>query len=999
MKGYDSMSHLRVLSLLALTLLAAPVWAQVNTSEILGQVLDSSSAAVASAELTATQQETGFQRNVRSDAEGKYQLLYLPPGPYTITAQFPGFRVTKREGIIANAGAQLRVDLVLAPGDVTDNVTVVADAAQVNTQSSGMHSVISSAQVNRLPLPTRNLSSSVALATGMPRSTAVDSFVVNGTSQYGVNIALDGTDSGSFETPTLTPSVGEAPPGLEINTVSLESIQEIDLTKGVFSAETGRATGGSINVISKSGTNNLRGTLFEYLRNDKTDARNFFAAAKDPLRQNQFGGSLGGPIIKDRLFFFGSYEGTRARVGQQITSNVPTQSLRSRAPAAYAPYLAALPLPTEAIAGNADAGIHRRSDTFRVDANLYNFRGDYHTDKSTVFIRYTLNHGENSRPNLIPANRQIFPLTNHIATVGYTRTLSSSSVNDFRLGFNRWDIPRSNTTYAQNLGGITITGILTTGNAEGVLHFVGTGYSISDTLSRQIARHSFRAGVELRRMDSSRVQRTNPQFTYTSLAAFLNNTPATVNVTYGNTGTTLRQYQTGLFLQDDWRLHPRLTLNLGLRYDYFSPLEATDGRMRTTGDDPFGPFLPKGTPLWKPDRNNFQPRIGFAWDINGKQKTVVRGGVGIYNVAVAPFFLWNSATIDPLLPASATYTPNDVPTLAYPLGGALLAAYNNPFTAVALGFAPPIVSRFVSDRNRRDPYTISTSLTIERQLAENLALEITGIGTRTLKSPNGHTLNLLDPATRARVVPAIGEITLSENSARRNYNALQAALRKRFAAGLALNANYTWSQLINYGGEDSFGSGPVQDPNNIAGSRGRSSADLRHLFLFDAAWDMPAFAFSRRGIGKAVLGGWTLSSIMQIRSGRPINFVTGRDNRGDGLPATQRPNYLGGAIYAENQSIRQWFNPAAFANPQAGAFGSVGRNTASGPTFTRVDIALAKSWQLTEKNTISFRAEAFNIENRANFSNPDSNINSPTFGRITAADTPRQLQFSLRYLF
>ena len=718
--------QLPVFSLAALPFLAVPAWAQVSTSAIFGQVLDSSSAAVAHATLTATQQETGFQRATLSDAEGKYQFRYLPPGPYTITAQLAGFKQTKREGLFANAGAQLRVDVVLAPGDLTEQVTVVADAPLTNTESSSMRSVISSAQVNRLPLPTRNLSSSVALSTGMPKSTAVDSFVINGTSQYGINIALDGTDSGFIETPTLTPSEGEAPAGLEINTVSLDSIQEIELTKGVFSAETGRATGGSINVISKSGTNSLHFTLFEYLRNDKTDARNFFAAAKDPLRQNQFGGSVGGPIIKNRLFLFGSYEGTRARVGQQITGNVPTQSLRDRAPSAYAPYFAVLPLPTQAIAGNTDAGIYRRSDEFRGDPNLYNIRADYNTGRDAFFARYTLNHGENSQPNLIPANRQIFPITNDLATIGYTRTLSPSTVNDLRLGFNRWDIPRSNTTYPQNIGGITVTGILPTGNAEGILHFVGTGYSISDTVSRQAGRHSLRAGVALRRMDSSRVQRTNPQFSYTSSAAFLANTPASVTVTYGNLGTTLRQYQTGLFVQDDWRLAPRLTLNLGLRYDYFSPLNATDGRMRTTGDDPYGPFLPKGTPLWKPDKNNFQPRVGFAWDTGGDQKTVVGGGIGMYNVAVAPFFLWNSATIDPLLPASASYTPTDFPGLAYPLSGALLAAYQNPFAAVALGFAPAVVSRAVSDRNRRDPYTITASLSVERQLRRDLIWKLPG---------------------------------------------------------------------------------------------------------------------------------------------------------------------------------------------------------------------------------------------------------------------------------
>jgi hypothetical protein len=996
------MIRTRIVSfVLLLMLLTAHAQAQVNTGAILGQVFDQSGAIIPNAELSATQPETGFQRTSRADAEGHYQFLFLPPGPYTVKAQQTGFKAASREGIVANAGAELRVDLVLAPGDLAEQVTVVADASPVNTQSGAARSVISSAQVSRLPLPTRNLSSAVALSTGMRKSTAVDSFVVNGTSQYGINIGLDGTDSGFFETPTLSPSEGEAPAGLEVNSVSLDSIQEIEVTKGVFSAETGRATGGAINVISKSGTNTLHGSLFEYLRNDKMDAKNFFATTKDPLHQNQFGGSLGGPLVKNRVFFFGSFEGIRAEVGRQITSNVPTEALRNRAPAAYAPYLAALPLPTEAIAGNQDAGIHRRGDVFRAHTNLYNLRGDYNTGRSTLFVRYTLNDGENSVPNLIPANRQIFPLTNHLATVGYTRTLSASTVNEVRIGINRWDIPRSNTTYPQNLGGITITGILTTGNAEGELHFGGKGYSVSDTLSHQRGHHSLRTGVEFRRMESSRVQRTNPQFTYTSLAAFLSNTPASVTVAYGTgpNGAALEQYQTGLFLQDDWHVHSRLTLNLGARYDYFSPLNATRGRMFTTGDDPLGPFLPAGTALWKPDWNDVQPRVGFAWDTNGTQSTVVRGGVGLYNTTVAPFFLWNSATIDPLVPTSATYTRADVPTLAYPLSGALGAAYADPLQAVQLGVAPAVVSRFVSDRNRRDPYTVTTSLTFEQRLAANLALEITGITTRTRNSPNGRYVNLIDPATGARPVPSIGQVTVSENTGRRDYNALQLALRRRFADGFSFNGNYTWSHLRLCGGEDSFGPNPVQDAEHVATSCGRSNADLRHLFVFDAAWDLPTPAFARNGGWNALVGGWTLSTITQMRSGLPINFTTGRDIRGNGNPTTQRPDYLGGSIYAQQQSIAQWFNPAAFANPAPRTFGNADLNMGSGPIFASVDLALAKSWRVHGGHAVAFRAEAFNVLNRTNFSNPDSNINSPTFGRITAAGSPRQMQFSMRYQF
>jgi len=689
---------------------------QTNTGILTGRVLDSSGATISQANLTLIQTETAYSRKGITDEAGSFQFPLLPPGTYGITTEHSGFKKDERKGIVLAAGDRIRVDLVLSVGDVTETVSVVASAAQTNAESSILGFVADSRQVESLPLASRNFDQLITLGTGVIRSrpNTVPSFSINGTSQYGYNLSLDGTDSSAIENPTLSdPSAGSQ---ARLNVVRPDSIAQLEVQTGTFSADTGRAEGAVINIISKSGTNDLHGSLNEYFQNDKLNARNFFSSTRDILRQNQFGGTLGGPIQRDHIFFFINYQGSRARIPQQITSNVPTQSLRDRAPAAYQTYLSQVPLPTQPLANSTDAGFYRRSDVFKADENLANTRGDYRNGSDSIFARYSLNKSETSSPAFLPTNRLVFPLTNHLATLGYTRILGSDTFNELRIGLDRWDVPRENQGYAGGLGQITITGILTASNAEGKLHWVDSTYTLADSLHHRVGGHSLRTGVEFRRLDSARTQRANPQFSYTSAATFLANTPTNVTVTYGALGAGLRQYQTGLFFQDDWRFSSRLAFNLGLRYDYFTPLAEVDGRMVNTGADPLGPFQPTGTALYHSDKNNFQPRAGFAWDIAGNQKTVLRGGFGIYNIALPPFFIWSAATISPLLPTSATYTPVDFPGLSYPLAGTLAAANANPLLAVQLGFAPPVVSRFVIDPNRRDAYTESASLTLQRQL-------------------------------------------------------------------------------------------------------------------------------------------------------------------------------------------------------------------------------------------------------------------------------------------
>jgi Carboxypeptidase regulatory-like domain/TonB dependent receptor len=973
--------------------------AQSNTAVLGGRVLDSSGATIASASLSLVQKHTGLKRDGKSDGNGEFLFPLLPPGEYQLSARHDGFKSEQREGIIVSAGDRNRIEVTLAPGAITETVSVVADAPQTNADSSTLGFVANSTEVQALPLASRNFDQLITLGAGIVRSRpgTLPSFSINGTSQYGYNLSLDGTDASAIESPTTgDPSAGSS---ARLNVVSPESIEQLQVQTGSFSADSGRASGALINIISRTGTNTFHGSLFEYFRNDKLDARNFFATSITPLRQNQFGGSLGGPVIKNRLFFFGNYEASRARTPQFITANVPTAAFRAKAPSFYDTYLNAVPLPTQPLANNTDAGIYTRTDVFKADENLGNVRGDYTEGPNSVSLRYTLNKSETSTPTFLPPNRLTFPLTNDLVSAGYTRVLGPSTVNELRLGLDRWDLPRRNSTFAGGLGGITITGILTGTNTEGILHWVDSTYTLADTLHHRVGNHSLRAGGEFRRVDSARTQRANPQVAYTSAAAFLADTPSTVTITYGNLGTGLRQWQTGLFVQDDWRLHPRLTLNLGLRYDYFTPLAELHGRMQNTGDNPYGPFLPRGTPLYNPDKNNFQPRIGFAWDVSGRQKTIIRGGFGIYNIALPPFFIWSASTIDPALPVAATYTPVDYPGLAYPLSGALAAANRDPISALQAGLVPAVVSRFVIDRNRRDPYTMTWNFTAERQLMQNLVLQGSYVGTRTLKSQGSEALNLIDPVSKLRPAPGIGQISYSDSSNRRMYDALQFSVRKRYSHGLVMNANYTWSHVIIYGNEDSFGPSAVQDFSNIASSRGTSALDVRHVFVVDHTWQIPTGSRITNNWSRHILRGWSLSGITALRSGLPANILTGRDNRGNGFANTQRPNYLGGSIYATNQNYLNWFNPAAFANPLSGSFGNLGYDAANGPMSFNMDIALARRFTLWHEQSLQFRADAFNIENRVNFNNPDTNINSPTFGRITSAAAPRQIQLSLRYQF
>jgi len=992
---------MRTLRLLTLPIaLAATLSAQVNTASILGRVSDSTGAVIPNAKVTARNLDTGLERTISTDDAGAYEIALLSIGAYRLTVEMQGLATEVRQGIALAAGDRLRLDVSLSPGQVSESVTVSGTATLVNTTSPELGTVIDSQKVQSLPIANRNFTTLVTLQPGVQASNVGgrNSFNLNGQTQWGLNLTMDGTDASFIESPSFGDPSGRS----VLNTVSVDSIAEFRVLSGTFSAETGRASAGAVNIITKGGTNNFHGTLFHYLRNRNLDARVPNSLARDPLVQNQFGGNLGGPIMQNKLFFFGSFERASRRVGQQITANVFTDALRNRTPAVFAPFLAAMPAPTESTA-NPDIGLHRRSDQLKTDENLGNGRLDWNTDKSVTSVRYSINSSANSIPYLFRTNRQVFDITNHVATVSNTYTLSPRMLNELRLGFNRWFIPRLNSTYFGGFGEVIVSGLYTASNFEGLLRFATNSYTLADNFSVRAGRHSIKAGFEIRNVRAGRIQRQNPIYTFNNVNDFLANRINNVRVIFGTIGTEQRQMQNGFFIQDDIQVSSRLTLNLGLRYEYYTVIQEREGRLFNVKSDPFGPFRGRGESIYEPDRNNFNPRLGLAWDVSGNQKTIVRAGGGIYSSPIIPYFIFDTATIDARLPFASNFTALDVPGLGFPISGTLKQAVDNPNDAVGLGLAPAVVGRRIVDPRMRDNYSMMWNLTIQRQLSKNMVLQLGYIGNNNVKAQNSRTLNLVDPVLRRRPDPTIGEILYIESSGRRNYNAFQMELRGRRMKGLTSDVFYTYSKSLTYGGDDCCtGNNPdVMDFDNVAASRAVANTDIRHQTTWALGYDLPGRDLWKGSFANKLVSGWSVQNITRIRSGRPVNITSGTDVRGNGFAGSQRPNYVGGDIYAANRGPNLWLNRAAFAAPTAGQYGNLGRNIARGPSAFQFDVSVLKNTALWKEHNLQFRAEFFNLPNTPIWENPVSAINNPNFGRVLTgiAASQRQVQLSLRYQF
>lgn len=987
-----------------LVLATTAAFAQVNTATIVGTISDATGGAVPNAKVTVMNAGTRAQVTVTTDGAGSYIIERLPVGDYTIYVKADGFKQAERHDVHLDATQRVKIDIPLQVGAVNESVTVIGGAPLVSTQNTELGVVIAEQQVRNLPLNGRNFAQLIALEPGVVVSGGAVYF--NGLTRDGVNITVDGTDAANPDRPATTNFSGET----QQNILSVEVIQEFKTTKGVFSAETGRAASGGVNVITKSGTNQFHGSVYEFLRNDRFDARNFFArGGKDKLRLNQFGATTGGRILRDKAFFFLGWEAVRERRGRQVSGTVPSDLLRQQMLAAnpqYGPLLALLPRPNEdPSASDPYRDFYRRSAvrTNREDSGLARF--DFAlSPRDTLFARYSILDADALNPGLSEVTGREFPAQDRSGTLSYNRILSARALNELRLGVNKQDLPRTDRPFIhQQIG--SLSGYLSTPGQE-VLHANGGSWTVLDNFGYTVGTHSIKAGFELQRFHYGRANYENPNYDVDSLEDLLASRFTNVRVTIGNDLRRLQESRWGVYVQDDFRVNPRLTLNLGLRYEYYSPVTERDSLLFNVVRDPFGPFRQQGEPIWETDKNNFAPRLGLAWDIDGDSKNVVRAGAGVF-YAPNTYREVTALVNPPTRPYTVQMSSREFPNLRYPVD----ALNIDPSR-----FAAPVL-RTIFDPLQRTTYSMQWSLDYQREIFRDLAATVGYVGNRGLKLLSLHWLNDFNPATGLRPVTTIGRISYQEHSGMSTYHGLQMSLKKRFSKSVAFNTHYTWSKGIEQGGVDGMTASTVnfvQDHANIRASRGRSITDITHIFAADYSWNIPFASWfdATSGFGRRLADGWEVHGISSIRSGLPILITSGRDNYGTGTNQGQRPDYAGGAPLVlsgyESSNIHQYLNRAALADPcdarglrrPCGVYGNLGKHPVDGPGFFNLDLSVFKNTKLNESTTLQFRTEFFNILNHTNFSNPGGGLTSGSFGQITStSNRSREIQFALKLIW
>jgi hypothetical protein len=1008
-------------------LLASESWAQISGGSIVGSVLDSSGGAIIGAKVTATSVATNEVSRTVTNETGYFEFPILPAGRYVLEAENPGFERAKTAEFALNSGTRPRFDLKMVVGQATESVQVVSAAPLVNATTADLGVVVDQSKVEALPLNGRDFQRLVGLQAGVYADPDSNNgqrggIEFNGASAFGNNMLMDGVDMSFGET---SASASDKAAGTEanatvgrfagqgigrgslVNTISVEAIQEFKATGSAFSAEYGRATGGVINVTTKSGTNQFHGTLFEFFRNDKLDANSFFSnkngLGKPPLRWNQFGANLGGPIKRDKVFFFFNYEGAQASQSQPQTGNVPTPLLLSMVTPAIRQNLSVLP-PSTSATSNPLVGLNYHNDSRKNDENTFVSRGDVELGKQRLSLRYNYNHQNYSVPNLIPTSPSLFPTRFHNAEISDTDILSPTMVNEWRLGFNRIDEFRHDVAFDSLPAFLTVVDVGTT-TAMDFLRFDSDSYTVADNFSVIRGSHTFKTGFEIRSLRTHRFDFLHPSTTYNTVDHLIADTPDLVGLTIGGQ-KKLRNADYGFFVQDNWRFSKRLQINAGLRYEYFTPFSG--GWNVKNSNDYFNPtfIAKKGDPMYNPDRTDFSPRLGLVFDVFGDQKLILRAGAALtYNPLQAGYLYDLNYTADPHLPGSPSFLPQDVPPgtkLSFPFDPSFITRYiANP------GLLPKsiILNESLADPNRRDERSGTWNFSVQRAITSNLAFQASYVGTRNWDQLGTRNLNLFSPALRTRVHPNLGTVVLREFAGRSSYHALQIALNQRLQHGFTFDFYYAYAKSLSYYGADSGASGgdtTVQDANNIAGSYGPKISDLRHTETIVASYALPNLAGQSRLAG-VFLSGWNIQGIQTERSGLPINVLAGVDEAGIKTAGYQRPDLVPGVNpYVENLNTLQWLNRSAFDIKTPAAqlrYGNLGFGALRGPSRFGFDFALHKTFRVREMQTLTFRAEAFNMLNHTILNLPDKKVSSPTFGQITNGNDGRNVQLAVKYMF
>jgi Carboxypeptidase regulatory-like domain/TonB dependent receptor-like, beta-barrel len=986
--------------------------AQSTNTSLTGRVTDSAKALIVDAKVTAITTGTNFSYQTTTNGSGEYYLANLPPSSYRIEIEKVGFKKLIKPIVVLHVQDTLSLDFELTIGELSEAVTVESDALLGNIESGTVSTVVDRTFVENVPLNGRSFQTLISLTPGVVvtatrfddqgqfsvngQRTDANYFSVDGVSaNFGVTGLLQMVQTASGSLPALSVSGGTN------SLVSVDAMQEFRVLTSSFAPEFGRTPGAQVSIVTRSGTNAFHGTVFEYFRNDVLDARDWFVnsnnLAKPKLRQNDFGGVLGGPIHKDKTFFFFSYEGLRLRQPSTQQSVVPDAQSRQLAPVTMRPFLDAFPI---ANGINLSSGLAQFNASYSNPSTLdaSSIRLDQVVNsKTSLFGRYNYSPSRLDQRSP-PFAGPILSMTNslsssiHTLTVGLTQLISPRISNEARANYSNHRIgarfflddfggavplPDSLLFPAGSTSANAIFGLFIPGAGQYNQGYQGTSeqrqINLIDDLSLTARNHQVKFGVDYRWLAPF-----SSPFSYRQFVQFsgMSANPggalsgiASLALTLAMQGSALLSQNFSVYGQDTWKITPRLTVTYGLRWDVNTPLKG-----KNSANDPFTvtgldhpatmTLAPRGTPLYETTYGNFAPRIGLAYQFSGIRKwdATLRAGFGIFNDlgqgslgGVSSFFPYGASKI--------------ISSVAFPLSAQNAAP-------PALTINPPVVAIIVADPHLKLPRTYQWNVALEQSIGNSQSLSLTYVG--------AVGRDLLRGTKLVNVNPNFQTVVVNDNSATSDYHALQIKLQRRLSRGLQVLASYSWSHSIDIASTDAANNRTT--PGTIASpqiDRGNSDFDIRHSFTTGVTYDLP-FPGSQRVL-KPILSGWSVDSFVFARSAPPVDIVAISFSAG-GVRLDARPNVNPGIpleLFGSQFPGGKILNRAAFTAAPTGQQGNLGRNVLRGFGACQADVGLQRQFHVTEKIRLRFRAEFFNILNHPNFGSPINTLTSPLFGFST----------------
>jgi hypothetical protein len=1043
---------------------------QVTTATISGTIKDPTDSAIPGAKIVIVNEGTGISRAVQADSTGHYAVLGLNLGTYRVTGSFEGFQTEVRSGIELTVGREVVVDFTLPLGSVAQVVNVQGGAPLVDTTSSSLGSLVDARSIRELPLNGRSYDQLALIQPGVvlaDNATALSStsyiygtgkrFSVGGQRSTNNSFLLDGTN--------ISDQANGTPGGAAGTNLGVDTILEFKIFTNSFKAEYGRDSGAIVSAITRSGTNNLNGTIFEYIRNSAVDARNYFdvGSSPPPFRRNQFGGVIGGPIKKDKLFFFAGYEALRQALATTLTATVPTVDAKhgilptGTVPVnpASVPYLNLYPDPNGPDLGG---GVAEYISSPTASTNEDNVMGriDYQLNQKTgIFGRYMFDQDKLNAPLNIPPQALVLSSRRQYLTLQATSVLSERAVNNFRFAFNRSRNNGDSTGFTtlsmvpgQEFGSLSIAGTVQSSNNSTIISSIGNSkgqgasawrYNVfewADDFSYARKKNSIKAGVDVQRIEDNNQRSTalRGAIAFPTFQNLLTGTPSNFQAGYplGVSPTFgIRQSLFALYGQDDYSLSSRLTLNVGMRW------EITTDPYDANGNNAILPSISATNTVLSSTyfhilKKTFEPRFGLDYQLTASGKSALRLGAGIYHNQILPWLFPNQTAIYPFFGQLSLNNP------PFPDPAQGLIGQNVVQSSVALNVMNPV---------QKVPTSYEYTMSIQQQIARDTVVQVAYAGSINRHEPLLREEDTYTPtvcSTSASNCPAglaDGTLYYAPGSPRRNpswasirwnsddgpssYNSGTITLRSQTASGFVGQIYYAYSKAMdeasNVGAADSLRSpAALMDPFDASRDWALSEFDVKHAVV--ANWTLPIPVKVQSPFLGVLTNGWTFNGISTFESGLPFTITLAASRSKDGSNVlADRPNLVPGFsnnpthgssagcpgfLGAKVGTASHWYDPCAFSLQASGTYGNLGRNTVIGPGVVDTDLALEKGFKIHDNARATVRFETFNIFNHANFGLPNSGAltttgtPSPTAGLITYTTTSsRQLQLALRLSF